>query len=134
VSDQDILGPWYHGSQLVLDTLRPGSSITRNPIIARAFSHRPSLLSHPGEGTVNHNGTTPGYLYIVAEEIQPNDVYPHPHPVNVGAWEWITTRELRIRLLERTEPRDDERLTEGEIADLRRKQEASAGQSFAIES
>src|SRR5439155_7139226 len=36
---------------------------------------------------VKHDGTTPGYLYVVAEEVRPADVYPHPHPVNAGRWE-----------------------------------------------
>jgi hypothetical protein len=98
--------------------------------VARAFSHRPSLVSQLENGTVKHDGTTPGYLYAVAEEVRPADVYPHPHPVNVGRWEWLTARELRVELIEQTQVRVDERLTDDEIAELRRKQAAAGALSF----
>ena len=100
--DQDHRRPWYHGSQQPLTTLRAGSSITHHIAVARAFSHRPSLVSQAGDGTVKHDGTTPGYLHVVAEEIRPEDIYPHPHPVNAARWEWLTRRAVRVQLLERT--------------------------------
>ena len=52
-------------------------------------------------GQLKHSGTAPGYLYEVAESLREIDIYPHPHPVNASKWEWLTTRELRVRLLER---------------------------------
>jgi hypothetical protein len=57
-------------------------------------------------------------------------VYPHPHPVNAGRWEWLTTRELRLELIKQTHVRADERLTDDEIAELRRKQAAAGALSF----
>ena len=92
MADWDYRRPWYHGSQRRLTTLRAESSITQDRAVARAFSHRPSLVSQLENGTVKHDGTTPGYLYAVAEEVRPADVYPHPHPVNAGRWEWLTTK------------------------------------------
>ena len=83
MQDFDYTLTWYHGSQQKLTTLRVGSSITQNRNMAKAFSHRPSLLTQSEGGTVKHDGVTSGYLYTVAGEISPDDVYPHPHPVNV---------------------------------------------------
>jgi hypothetical protein len=123
--------PWYHGSQQQLSVLRPGSSITQNRTIARAFSHRPSAVSQEivdGRLVVKHNGTTPGYLYEVIDEIGPDDIYPHPHPINETEWEWLTRRELRVRLVERTVPRPEEMLTAEEVAERRRRL-AEYGQS-----
>jgi hypothetical protein len=57
-------------------------------------------------------------------------VYPHPHPVNAGRWEWLTTRELRVELVEQTHVHADERLTDDEIAELRQKQAAAGALSF----
>ena len=128
--DWDYSRSWYHGSQRRLTTIRAGSSITQDRAVARAFSHRPSRVSLPGNGTVKHDGTAPGYLYVVAEEVRSADVYPHPHPVNAARWEWLTTRELRVELIEQTQVRADERLTDDEIAELRRKQAAAGALSF----
>ena len=111
---------WYHGSQQEIPVLQAGSSITQNRDIARAFSHRPTLVSIDG-GIVKHDGTVPGYLYLIAEKIQSADVYPHPHPVNRDRWEWLTTRNLRVRLVERTAVSIDEHLTDDDITELRRK-------------
>ncbi len=64
----DYSGTWYHGSQKELTRLRSGSSITQSRDVAKAFSHRPSLLSMSDE-SLKHDGVTPGYLHVVAEEI-----------------------------------------------------------------
>ena len=124
---------WYHGSQQKLTTLRIGSSITQNRNVAKVFSHNPSLVTQSEGGTVKHDGVTPGYLYTVADEIGPDDVYPHPHPVNVTRWEWLTNRELRLKLIEQTIVTDKERLTGQEIAELKRKQEERGEKTFAEE-
>lgn len=133
MEELDYTRPWYHGSQQELTTLRVDSSITQNIDVARAFSHRPSLVVTGDSGAIKHNGSDPGFLYIVAEEIGPEDIYPHPHPVNVGRWEWLTKRELRLRLLELTEVSEDERLDEEEIARLHRMQQEMGHESFALE-
>ena len=133
MQDFDYTLTWYHGSQQELTKLRVGSSITQNKNVAKAFSHRPSLLTQSEGGTVKHDGMTPGYLYTVADEIGPDDVRPHPHPVNVTRWEWLTNRELKLELIEQTIVTDEERLTGQEIADLNRKQEERGEQTFVDE-
>ena len=133
MQDFDYTLTWYHGSQQKLNTLRVGSSITQDRNVAKAFSHRPSLLTQSESGTAKHDGTTPGYLYIVADEIGPDDVYPHPHPVNVTRWEWLTNRELKLKLIEQTIVTDEERLTDQEIAEIKRKQEERGEQTFVEE-
>ena len=109
--DRDSSRAWYHGSQQELTRLRSGSSITQRRDVAKAFSHRPSLLSMSDE-SLKHDGATPGYLHVVAEEIAPDDVHPHPHPVNAARWEWLTRRDLKLELIERTEPTAEESLTD----------------------
>ena len=133
MQDFDYTLTWYHGSQKELTKLRVGSSITQNRNVAKAFSHRPSLLTQSEGGTVKHDGVTPGYLYTVTDEIGPNDVRPHPHPVNVTRWEWLTNRELKLELIEQTVVTDEERLTDQEIAEMKRKQEERGEQTFAEE-
>ena len=131
MAEWDYRGPWYHGSPQPLTVLRTGSSITRNGDLARAFSHRPSLLSLSDDGTVKHDGTAAGYLYLVAEEVSPEDVSLHPHPANAARWEWLTQRELRVLLVKETQVRERDRLSDEEIAALRRKQQEHGGESFA---
>lgn len=123
--------PWYHGSQQALTVLRVGSSISQKRDIARIFSHRPPLLSMEDDGTFKHNGTAHGYLYLIDEEVNPADVYPHPHPINASKWEWLTTRELKVRFLEHPALREEERLTETDLAELRRRQQAAGTETFA---
>ena len=91
-------------------------------------------MSQSGEGeewTVRHDGATPGYLYAVSEEMGVDDVRPHPHPVNVSRWEWLTNRDLKLRFIEDTDVTNEERLTGEEIAELRKKQEEKGEESFA---
>jgi len=100
-------GAWYHGSPEVLDTLLVGSTITRCRAVAEAFSHRPTCVGisvhESGEATsleICHNGTRPGYLYVVDEELDEADVHPHPHSSFAGGGlEWLTDRPLRVRLV-----------------------------------
>jgi hypothetical protein len=125
--------PWFHGSDQKLSVLRAGSSVTRRRDLARAFSHRPTLLVQHDDGRVQHDGSAPGYLYVVADELGAGDLYPHPHPVNVGHWEWLTTRQLTVRLVERTAVRAAEQLTEHEIAALRQMQQERGAESFAAD-
>ena len=133
MQDFDYTLTWYHGSQQELTTLRVGSSITQDKTVAKAFSHRPSLLTMSEGGTVKHDGVTSGYLYTVADEIGPDDVHPHPHPVNATRWEWLTNRELKLKLIEQTIVTDEERLTDQEIIEMKRKQEERGEQTFAEE-
>jgi hypothetical protein len=130
--DWDSTGPWYHGSQQVLDALAEGSSITRNRELARAFSHRPSLVSTSDAGTVKHNGTTPGYLHLVSEDLDPGDIYPHPHPANARRQEWLISRQVKVTLLEPTAVRDSDALSEEDLEDIREKQRKAGTKSLYI--
>lgn len=124
--------PWYHGSQQLFRTLKAGSSITQDIAIARAFSHRPSLMAQYGDGIIKHDGTTPGYLHRVAEEIHAEDIFPHPHPVNVNHWEWLTTRELCVELIEQTSPRLSQCKTSPRYDENRPRREPNRSSSGAI--
>ena len=95
-------------------------------------------MSDGGEGEpraeewrIRHDGVTPGFLYVVVDEVEPDDVYPHPHPVNVSQWEWLTHRDMKLSLLEETTVGDCERLTDEEITDVRTKQKEQGKLSFA---
>ena len=102
-----------------MSRLRAGSSITQNKSVAKAFSHRPSIVSWSDEGDIKHDGSTPGYLHLVSEAVGPDDVRPHPSPVNEGRWEWLTNREFALELIEGTMVTPIERLTDEEMRCLR---------------
>ena len=120
---------WYHGSPLQLTTLRAGSTITRVRDVARVFSHKPPIVSIDDDGTIQHTGTTPGYLYRIDEPLGPDDVYPHPHTTMQPGLEWLTRRELRLTLIGPTEVRKEELLSEKQIAELQRWMDAQGNES-----
>ena len=92
---------WYHGSPLKLEVLKSGGSVTRNRDIACAFSHRPTCVEMCDDGVIRHNGTENGYLYVVDEPVVPDaDIQPHSACLDDDPWEWVTTRELKLRLVE----------------------------------
>ncbi len=109
---------WYHGSPLRLEVLREGSTITRWRELARVFSHKPPIVCITDEATLQHNGTQPGYLYEIAEPVAPGDVTPHPRTTMRPGDEWLTTRDLRLRLLGETQVRSEEFLTASDVAAL----------------
>ncbi len=98
IDDKDSL-VWYHGSPVEMSLLRVGSSITRNIELAIAFSHKPSELSVSNNGKIEHNGKQEGYLYIVDEELIDDDIYVHEACLEDDPWEWITKREIKLKLL-----------------------------------
>ena len=112
---------WYHGSPLKLAMLRAGSTITHDRELARVFSHKPPIVSMADDGALQHTGTLPGYLYRVDDPVGPEDVYPHPHSSMSPGKEWLTRRELRLALIGPTEVRDEERLSEKQVAELRQR-------------
>jgi hypothetical protein len=114
----DYTQPWYHGSPVALTTLRVGSTITQRRDLARIFSHKPMIVSFEDDGRIKHNGTQPGYLYIIDEEIVPEDVEAHPRTTMGPGDEWLTHRELHLRLLGTVEPRPEELFTAEELEDL----------------
>ena len=112
---------WYHGSPLELTSIRAGSTITQDRDLARVFSHKPPVVSMEEDGSLRHTGTMPGYLYRIAEPVGTEDVYPHPHSSMPPGAEWLTRRALRVALIGPTEVRDEERLSEEQVAALRRR-------------
>ncbi|GAG23995.1 unnamed protein product, partial [marine sediment metagenome] len=105
-----------------LTAIRKGSTITQDRDLARVFSHRPTLVSishDAGIDRIRHDGTVPGFLYRIAEDLRPGDVYPHPHSSMGAGKEWLTSRELRVILVGPTEIVEQERLTQKEIEALR---------------
>lgn len=101
IDDKDSL-VWYHGSPVEMSLLRKGSSITRNRELAIAFSHKPTELSVSDNGTIEHNGKLEGYLYTVDEELLNDDIYVHEACLNDDPWEWLTKREVKLKLLSKT--------------------------------
>ena len=110
---------WYYGSPLELETLRAGSTLTRNRELARVFSHRPSLVSLEDDGAIRHDGAQPGILYRIAEPVGEEDVRPHPRSTMAPGEEWLTNRPLRLERLTATQPRPEELLSAEETVRLR---------------
>ncbi len=96
-------GAWFHGSPTRLEALRVGSTITRSRATAEAFSHRPCCVGFSVSSEqleVCHNGTLPGFLYVVSEEVGEADVHLHPNSsFTDGRIEWLTDRPLRVELI-----------------------------------
>ena len=96
-------GAWFHGSPERLEVLSEGSTITRSRLIAEAFSHRPTCVgidNAPGQLSACHNGTRPGFLYVVEGELTEEDLHPHPNSSFPGGdLEWLTNRPLSLRLV-----------------------------------
>ncbi|MBQ2668391.1 MAG: hypothetical protein IJF56_07185 [Clostridia bacterium] len=95
-------GTWYHGSNRIFDTLRTGSTITQWRALAEAFSHRPTALGYEDDGTITHNGTEPGFLYVIDETITVGvDIHPHPHTTMDENAEFLTDRPLKVKLMKK---------------------------------
>jgi quercetin dioxygenase-like cupin family protein len=110
---------WYHGSPYRLSTLREGSTITRERHLAEVFSHKPPIVSIGDDGTIRHNGTAAGYLYRVVDPVAGEDVYPHPRSSMPPGKEWLTRRELRVELIGPVQLREEERLSEQDLKEIR---------------
>ena len=92
--------PWYHGSDLVLTELKTGSTITQWRELAEAFSHKPTSLEYEDDGSIKHNGTAKGYLYVIDEPVVAGeDIYQHPNTSMDENAEFLTARPLKVRLL-----------------------------------
>ena len=93
-------GTWYHGSNVLFDTLREGSTVTQWKELSEAFSHQPTSLSYTDDGKISHNGIEKGYLYIIDEPIAINvDVYQHPYTTMHKNAEFLTKRSLKVKLI-----------------------------------
>ncbi len=91
-------------SPLILGELLQGSTITQEMDIARIFSHKPSLVAIGECGTIFHNGTMNGYLYVIDETILPSDIYSHPTTTMKPGVEWLLRKPLKLRKIAETEP------------------------------
>lgn len=125
-------GIWYHGSPYELTELAAGSTITPDRDLARAFSHKPTLVCIDDDGAIRHNGTRTGILYQVDEPLAPGDVYPHPRTTMPEGLEWLTVRPLRLRRLGRARIKREERITEEEIRALVAQRGATGGGEYAL--
>ena len=93
-------GIWYHGSEKVFSELRAGSTVTQWRALAEAFSHKPTALGYDDDGTITHNGTAKGYLYIIDETVEVGiDIYQHPRTTMDENAEFLTRRPLKVRLI-----------------------------------
>ncbi len=93
-------GIWYHGSDQIFTELRPNSTVTQWRELAEAFSHQPTSLWYNDDGTIHHNGTAKGYLYIIDEPVEiGKDIIQHPRTTMDQNAEFLTQRTLRVKLL-----------------------------------
>lgn len=121
---------WYHGSPEWLTVIRAGSSITPTENVARGFSHKPEFLDVNNNGTsIRHNGRQDGYLYIVDETLTEADMELHPASVDEPWFEWLVKRDVRVRLLRKTEIDAGELLSDDEIAVYRERLRQAGGQN-----
>lgn len=115
---RDHSAPWYHGSPEELSVLGRGSWVTQFKELAKAFSHKPALISLGGDCVkVKHNGRLPGFLYTVSEPVDPDDV---TYLRDTAQTHWKTNRDLRLRLVAMLPLDDPPQLSEEEVAELRK--------------
>ena len=110
--------PWFHGSPLRLDTLAPGSTITRDRRVAEVFSHKPGLVCFEDNGRIRHDGRAAGNLYIVSEAVESVDVEPHSRSTMPAGIEWIALRPLRLACLVMADLSPSELLSDEEVSEL----------------
>jgi len=114
----DYSAPWYHGSPEEITVLRKGSWVTQFEQMAKAFSHRPTLMSLDDDcESVKHNGQWPGFLYMVSKFIGPDDV---TYLRDTAQTHWQTNRDLRLRLVAELPLDDPPQLNKEEITELRK--------------
>ncbi|KKK67107.1 hypothetical protein LCGC14_2957370, partial [marine sediment metagenome] len=106
------------GSPEELTVLQRGSWLTQFKELAKAFSHKPALISLGGDCVnVKHNGRLPGFLYTVSEPIGPEDV---TYLRDTAQTHWQTNRDLPLRLVTKLPLDDPPQLSQEEIAELRK--------------
>lgn len=95
----DTSNLWYHGSNLEVEILREGSTITQWKELAEAFATKPSMLEYDEIfSPISHNGIEKGILYIIDEPLQmETDIYQHPSTTMDKGVEFLTKRPLRLK-------------------------------------
>ncbi len=105
---------WFHGSPTKLEVLMAGSSITPFMEIAKAYSHKPERLELSVlEDTENelihvevkHDGNMPGFIYQVMIS-DPKELRKPDENLGPLGEEKVTTQEVTLRLIGKTEVRD----------------------------
>lgn len=108
-------GIWYHGTNLKLTVLRENSTITQWKKLAEAFSHKPKMLCIDDGNQIVHNGLEYGYLYQIDEPITVGlDLKPHPRSAMAENMEYVTTRPLKLKLVQAVGMPDMESVTQAE--------------------
>ena len=108
-------GPWYHGSPFELTMLSKGSVVTPFEEVAKAFSHKPPMVSMSDDySIVKHNGKLPGFLYLLTDAA-PGDVLEMP---GTDSTHWVIQRDLRVELLAELPVSDPPLLTEEETVEM----------------
>ena len=122
----DYSAPWFHGSPQKLTILRKDSWVTQFKELAKAFSHKPSLISlEDDKQRVKHNGQEPGFLYQVSEAVSPEEVSYLPH---TSQTHWQSQRDLRVQLVAELPVDDPPQLSKEEIRAMRKEMpEGSTG-------
>jgi len=114
----DYSAPWYHGSPEKLTVLRKGSWVTQFKELAKAFSHKPSLISFGDDNrTVKHNGQQPGFLYMISEVVGPDDV---SYLRDTAQTHWQAQRGFQVKLVSDLPVDDPPQLSEEEITAMRK--------------
>lgn len=85
------------------------------------------LLKEAVSQEIKHDVKEPGYLYHIAENIEPEDVCPNPNSSLEPCKEMLSKRDLKVELLCPTQILDKERLREEEISELELKREKRMG-------
>ncbi len=100
---------WFHGSPQKLISVLPGSTVTPIMLLARAFSHKPKLISidvteNDVSGkrcfSITHDGKKHGYLHKVIIESPETDLIQHPDSKGASGEEMLTTRPLPLEFIE----------------------------------
>jgi len=90
---------WYHGSNLEIEVLLEGSTITQWKELAEAFATKPTMLGYEEIfSPISHNGVEKGILYIIDEPLEMDvDIYQHPRTTMDKGVEFLTKRPLKLK-------------------------------------
>lgn len=87
--------------------------------VAKAFSHKPTLLSFDEDDAnkVKHDGQVPGFLYVLDVEVGPADLELLP---GTAETHWQTQRDLPLKLVGEVPIDEPPQLSADQIAQMRR--------------
>ena len=106
--------------------------VTPFEALAKAFSHKPTLLSFSDDmQSAMHDGQIPGYLYVVSEPVTPADIRVHPGTRDTH---WEIQRDLKVDLVGEVPVSDPPQLTGAALEEVRQKHAAASGGVGFLES